>query len=130
MKVIPVNGGQPFHVATGHGELLITEGRVRRFDPAKDNAKLKPNTVWGSATYAADGRPFVSYKCSSCNQHGHIFGPNATDFKFTHCHVTEKVPAHIAEQYTERRSRWVAPAPVNPEQLKEVVQPAFFLPNF
>lgn len=119
MKVIPVNGGQPFDVATGHGLLLISEGRVRRFDPAKDGPKLKPNTVWGSALYAADGKPFISYKCSSCSQHGHLFGPNAADFKFVHCFTTEKVPSSIAAEFAERRAQWQPPAVIVPTEQKE-----------
>ena len=126
MKIQNISGDQqPYNVANGLGKLLIAQGTVREYNSAK---KLSPKTVWGTATYAADEKPFISYKCASCNQHGHVGGPKVENFKFVHCFVTEAVPADIVADYKWRMQSWApkGPAPKSVAQLAAEAMPEPF----
>jgi hypothetical protein len=127
MKVQNVSGNQqPYDIARGLGELLISQGTVREFKPAIN--KLTPKSTWGVDDYLAGGDPYISYKCSSCGLNGRASGPTAhKTFKFVHCFVTEPVPADIAAEYVARRKSFTPVRPAKSlEQLAKEALPEPF----
>lgn len=100
----------PFHEPAAKAAYLIDTGKFVRF--VEPTPELKPNLVWavkpGPRVEDYEYPPYIHYCCAKCGQASMTSGPNAAGQLVRHCGLVETAPAHIAEKFTEMRTKYWA----------------------
>jgi hypothetical protein len=103
MKVTICRTGTIVHIPKDvMSQVLIEAGLVAPLHDAPH--QIGPaQTTWSVGESTQSGEPNVSVRCDTCRNADIIFSPNEK-VHFSHCGVSEPIPADVLKRYREARN--------------------------